>query len=515
MRWSRLGSGIASAAIGLLATSHLAAAQTRSPVCAGTQDRQHDTVIVYQPPSTFTICRGGAAQNDVVAGRPVYFEVARTAGSGMFDFRIHGQATEWTATGLRAWHALVRRVTRALHTMADASEPISSLAIPPETASSSASPLRPVAAARARYLGEVTREYREALMEGRVEAPDLPVAAGAARKWCGELEQAGGLPMGPELHARCSGAELREGVIDHELEAFEEAAGKFDAARTRAREATMTAIARPEDGTAVSDAVKALDAARGAAASTLAAAQVLRSSSAQLGRDVATLRAVVRSQGAVQPGAPTYLATFATPGNAELEIDVSPVDIDSADDDASRNAAGKTTARFPIVGRHYLDLEAGLGFTAGLPQIPTLLTQSGSTTVQGRPVDEFVGLALLELEPARFLWPDQPLAGVLRLPVLGVPFTRDPTQNFFVGAALGWTGVGSITAGPYLLRELTLKEGLTTGQTLPAGTLLEAVAEPVLQVGYFVSASVDLLGLFHVFFPEHAPVIDATTGKEK
>ena len=56
-------------------------------------------------------------------------------------------------------------------------------------------------------------------------------------------------------------------------------------------------------------------------------------------------------------------------------------------------------------------------------------------------------LALVELEPARFLWPDRPLAGLLRFPVLGLPFTRDPTQNFFAGGGLGWTGVGSIVVG--------------------------------------------------------------------
>ena len=59
---------------------------------------------MFEPPSTFTICRGGSEQSDVVTGRPVYFQVTPTAGSSMFDFRVHGQGNAWTHTGLPAWH---------------------------------------------------------------------------------------------------------------------------------------------------------------------------------------------------------------------------------------------------------------------------------------------------------------------------------------------------------------------------------------------------------------------------
>ncbi len=217
----------------------------------------------------------------------------------------------------------------------------------------------------------------------------------------------------------------------------------------------------------------------------------------------------------MRPGVASYLSTYESTGNASLEIDAMPVDIDAAGRAAEDKTAGKTTVRFPVVGRHYFDLEAGVGFTAGQPAIPSVATQSNSATIQGRPVDEFVGLALFELEPARFLWPDRPLAGLLRLPVIGVPFTRDPTQNFFLGAGIGWSGVGSISAGPYLLRELSLKDGYQVGQQLPAGTSFDAATQASLQVGYFVSASVDLVGIFHLFVPVHASSIDAVTGKER
>jgi hypothetical protein len=274
-------------------------------------------------------------------------------------------------------------------------------------------------------------------------------------------------------------------------------------------------VARPEDASAVSEATRALDEARQAADATIVASRALQRSSKALERDVATLRIAIGSIDALRPGVPTYLSTYGVPGNAELEVDATPVDIALVSETAAQKASGETTARFPIVGRHYIDIEVGLGVTAGLPPIPGVATQTSAATLEGKPVDEFVGLALVELEPARFLWPDRPLAGVLRLPVIGVPFTRDPTQNFFVGAGLGWTGIGSLTAGPYLLRELTLRPGYGIDQQLPVGTSLDAATRPALQVGYFVSASVDLLGLFHLFVPGHPASIDAATGKEK
>jgi len=121
----------------------------------------------------------------------------------------------------------------------------------------------------------------------------------------------------------------------------------------------------------------------------------------------------------------------------------------------------------------------------------------------------------VELEPLRFAFPERPLAGLLRLPVVGIPFTRDPTSNFFVGAALGWSGVGSIAVGPYIIRETTLRQGFALNQTLPAGVPFGSVTVAGVHTGYFISASVDLVGLFRLFVPSHSPTLDALTGKEK
>jgi hypothetical protein len=509
--------GLACAALALC-MSRLAFAQQPTTPCSAVREHARDTVIVFQPPSTFTICREGAVEDDVVTGRPVYLQLAASLGWRMFDFRLHGDASEWAPAGLATWEQQARRISSSLFALEHSNESISDLSVPLEpVVGSGSSPLRPVAAARSRYLGVVTPRYREVLQGVRGEAREAPTIASVVRRWCGELESdvATATAMGAELRLRCAGPELGVGSIEGDVEMFEAAATKFDGKRVRAADATVAAIAHPEDPSAVSDASRALDEARQAADATVAASHALQLSCKALEHDVATLRIAIGSVDALRPGVPVYLSTYGAPGNAELQVDATPVDIATVSETATRKSSGKTTARFSIVGRHYIDIEAGLGVTGGLPAIPSIATQASAATIQGKPVDEFVGLALVELEPARFLWPDRPWAGVVRLPVLGVPFTRDPTQNFFVGAGLGWTGVGSITAGPYLLRELSLRSGYSMNEQLPAGTSLDAATRPALQVGYFVSASVDLLGLFHVFVPSHPASIDAATGKER
>jgi len=494
-----------------------AAAQARPSPCASVREHFGDTVVVLEPPSTFTICRGGSEQDDVVTGRPVYFEVTPTPGARMFDFRVHGQTSEWTPTGLSTWQDQATRISDGLRNLEHAGEPISDLTVPLDASVGAGSPLRPLAAARSRYLGDVTPRYLEALHDVRGEARELSVIASVVSRWCVELasQTPSRASVEADLRVRCAAPELREGAVEHDVEAFETEATHFDRERDRARDAMVTAIARPDDAATVNDAVKALDDARRAAAAAVTAAHALRDSSRALARDVAELRVALRSIDAIRPGVPTYLSTYGAAGNAELEIDATPKDIAAAGSGSVHATTGKTTAHFPIVGRHYLDIEVGLGLTGGLPQLPYVESVANVATIQGKPVDQFVGLALVELEPARFLWPDQPMAGIVRLPVLAVPFTRDPTQNFFAGGGIGWTGVGSIVVGPYLLRELTLRSGYSFGDALPAGTTIYAATQPGLRVGTFVSASIDLFGLFHLFLPGRPSVIDAATGKEK
>jgi hypothetical protein len=494
-----------------------ALAQQASSVCDAVREHAHDTVIVFQPPSTFTVCRNGKVETGVVTDRSVYLDLLPSPGPRMFDFRIHGRSSDWTPMGLGAWEALTTRIAAKLRDLDHSGEPIASLVLPLEPPPTGVAPLRPLAAARARYLAEVTPQYLDALHSVYGEARELPVIAGVVRRWCDALgtQAPGALTAEAELRATCSAPELREGAVEQVLKEFEAAVQKGSVERARAREATLAAIEHPEDAKVVAEGVRALDEARVAATAVVVAAHTLRESSATLSRSVGTLRVALRSVDALRPGVPIYLSTYSTPGNAELEIDAVPSDIAAAGTDTAHAATAKATARYPVFGRHYLDIEAGLGWAAGVPNSLYLTTTRGVQVIQTQPVEALVGLALVELEPMRFAWPERPTSGILRFPVVGIPFTRDPTSNFFVGAGVGWTGVGSLSAGPYLIRETMLRQGFTAYQTLPSNVPFNAVTYTGVGVGYFVSASIDLVGLFHLFVPSHAPTIDALTGKEK
>jgi hypothetical protein len=499
-----------------LAAEGRAVAQQPSP-CDAVREHTRDTVIVFQPPSTFTVCRDGSVETGVVTDRSVYLELVPTPGPRMFDFRVHGNSGDWSPAGLGAWEALTSKIAGKLRDLDHSGEPIADLVVPLDSPSASTAPLRPLAAARTRYLADVTPRYLEALHSVRADARELPVVAGVVRRWCSALapQAPGALSAEAEVRALCASPDVREGAVERVLGEFESAADKERAESARARDAALTALAHPDDAKGVADAVHALDDARAAAGAVVAAAHALRESSHVLARDVATLHIALRSLDTIVPGVPTYLSTYATPGNAELEIETSPSDISAVGTDLAHGTRGKATARFPIFGRHYLDIEGGLAWTAGVPQSPYVTTIQGNQVIQSKPVDEFAGLALVELEALRFLWPERPLAGLLRFPVVGIPFTRDPTSNFFVGAGLGWTGVGSVSAGPYLLRETTLRQGFAADQILPAGVPFGATTVAGVRTGYFVAASIDVVGLFHLVVPSHVPTIDASTGKEK
>ncbi len=504
----------ASLAIAWITASAPAFAQPPPSPCAHLTSRRDSTIIAFEPPSTFTICRGGVEESDVVTGRQVYFEVLPTAGANMFEFRLHGRSTEPKPSGLQHWQEQAASIATGLHELDHSSAPISSIAMPTDAAAAAANPLHAVAGARGHYLGIVTPHFLETLDGLRNELEDLSAAAGVTRQWCGSLlGVAVSAALRPELQSRCAMPELASGKVEAVVDAFMKAAAVFDAKRATARDALVVATSTPDDASAGAAAVRALDEARLAAVAVASQARALRPFAVGVSRDAATVRAAISSVNALQPGVPVPLADYDEGGNALLEVDMEPAQISR--EPAHDHDESSATFRFRVVDRHYLDFEAGLGITGGLPAIPTLGLQNGANVLQGKQVDEFLGIALVELEPLRIPWPDAPLSGVVRFPVLGVPLTRDPTQNFFVGGGLGWTGVGSVVAGPYLLRELTLREGFALGQPLPSGTSFESATRPGVQVGYFVSASVDLIGLFHLFLPAHTPTLDAATGREK
>ncbi len=481
-------------------------------VCATVPARYRDrAVIVFQPPSSFIICRGGSAQEDVIAGRPVYLMLSATQHSSTFDFSVHGRAAEPGPSGLGAVHEKAVNVANQLAALADSGATIADMDIPPAPTAT-----RPLVAARMLYLGYVTPRFHATLDAIGSDADTLLKIAGIVSRWCDEAPEQDRPQsrLAERLRTRCADESAREPVVVRAVAAFDHARHRFRALQETARQTLIDSDVDPTNATAATAAIRALDAARAAAMDLLADARTLVPIAKALAGDAVLLRRIVHAAGVLRPREVVYLATYSHAGNAILELDVHPLAVTIAGIDSGQES-GTITHRFAVVDTHYIDVEFGVGVTGGVPPVPNLATANGMTVVQGRPLDEFVALALLELEPLRFFDVDKSWAGLLRLPVLAVPLSRDPTQNFFIGAGIGWTGVGSITAGPYFVRETTLNAGIVEGQPLPVGSSLTGVTHTQLQTGYFISASIDLVGVFHLIVPRHLRTFDAATGAEK
>jgi hypothetical protein len=126
--------------------------------------------------------------------------------------------------------------------------------------------MRGLAAARTQYLGVVTPQFIAALDAVQGELGELPSIAQIARSWCGDLRAVSvSAAYRAELHAHCGGPELASSASDAVVEALLKAAAAFDAKRAVARESLVTAMANPDDASAVARAASALDDARGAA----------------------------------------------------------------------------------------------------------------------------------------------------------------------------------------------------------------------------------------------------------
>jgi hypothetical protein len=506
---------VAGASVCAAALLLAAPARAESP-CAVIARQTDATVIAFEPPGTFTICRGGHVESDVVTGRPVYVELVAGAGEGLMRFRVHGHATQIEPTGLLGAAQRLGAFASDLRALASSAQTIAEASGPP----ASGPPPGIVEQARALYLGVATPRFHDGIAQVGEQIEQLGSDADVVARWCRE-PTAAPPALASELRARCSEAGLAPAAVRRQAVELLAAIGAYQATRDAAREALVAARARLDEGSAQIKAVALLDDARSKASGVVDRARRLAPVAAGLASTVWLVREAVRSTGTLRAGVPYALTRYSRSGIASLEIDSGPIELsqEAPEGPAKAQSAAESTQtfRFPVISVHYLDLEAGIAAIAGAPQVPTLNSQN---VIEGKSLDQFVGLALVEIEPARWLWPDRPLAGVLRFPVIGIPFTRDPTQNFFGGIGLGWTGVGSISAGPYLLRELSLQNGASIGSTVTpasgqtAAQAFAALTGPQLQVGYFVSASIDLIGLFHVFVPVHEPVLDATTGAE-
>ncbi|MHB1843305.1 MAG: hypothetical protein ACYCWW_00540 [Deltaproteobacteria bacterium] len=475
-------------------------------LCGEVRAKEGATVIAFSPPSRFEICRDGEPQDDVVAGRPVYLELVPSAPRPPIAYRIPERPTSARPPGLRRWKRSAASLARALHALSHSGQPLSELA---SVGPGHDAAVR-VQAVRASYRAVVTPAFHAALGEVSHRLSSLSELGDLLSSWCGrvakEPDETGA--EGPFLASCAAG---HAGGARGLVERLRGESSTFEERRAQARALLLAFAQEPSEGNAAG-AIDAVNQALGAATTLVSEAAAATATVEGIERDAGALGLAVESLDALRPGMPVFLARYGIGGNALLQLEARPATPPPPGEDGAgppEADVGVVSYRFTVIDPSYFDVTAGLGYTAGLPPLPSL---GAGNVIDKREVDQFVGLLLAELEPAKLLWPDRALASLLRFPVIGVPVTRDPTKNFFAGAGLGWDGVASIDFGPYLLREATLDGGYAFGQTAPANSSLVGITHPSLQVGYFVSANVDLVGLFHLLVHERPVTLDAATG---
>jgi hypothetical protein len=98
-----------------------------------------------------------------------------------------------------------------------------------------------------------------------------------------------------------------------------------------------------------------------------------------------------------------------------------------------------------------------------------------------------------------------------------VPFTLNPLTNYFIGGGIGWNNVGSINVGAHVAVTTIPNSDTPYGTQFDTSPILldHLTQTGPLSAGYFVSASLDVLGIIHLFFEQRQPVVeDAFTNVE-
>ncbi|HUB09765.1 MAG TPA: hypothetical protein VMB50_22360 [Myxococcales bacterium] len=167
--------------------------------------------------------------------------------------------------------------------------------------------------------------------------------------------------------------------------------------------------------------------------------------------------------------------------------------------------------RFQPASRNYVEIGLAVMFSSGLPDHPTLAGQLGHQQLVQSRTTGFNGGVLASLEPLEFTTIADPWAELLHFPTIIIPFTVDPTRNYFIGAGVGIFDVASIDVGVHLA--LTTQPAYATGNyygetfnTSPIDLDHLTQAGP-LAGGWFLSLSVDLVGVVHLIVDQLKPTV--------
>ena len=387
--------------------------------------------------------------------------------------------------------------------------------------------LQKAEAARAKYLAIATAQFDDAVRGLRPLLRQVAVGARESGLVCRVLE-ASPLegPVRESIERKCAGGGPGAKLLA-ELKPFEDDLESFLAARKQAREAVLdlglTPINASQQDAAAKRAAAALDAGREAADALVHRAGLSAKQVAAFGAELSFLRMAVTAPRALREGQRIVLGRFPAPavfGTADIyEVSVSreinPFFGELGNDEGGKALGSELLAdRFQPVPRHYLDLELGLVFSVGLPQHPIIAGPSANPVLKSAQTGGAAGAVVVSLEPLRFINQENPLAGILRFPLVAIPFTLDPLSNFMVGAGLGWEDIGSIDFGAHLAFVRIPGPGYDYGSPVAPNTGFRQVTEAgPLAAGFFFGLSVDPLGLIHRLFELRAPAVrEALTG---
>ncbi|HUB09363.1 MAG TPA: hypothetical protein VMB50_20330 [Myxococcales bacterium] len=535
----------------LTAASALVLSQTAPDPCEATAGH-HGYTLLLQENGHFVHCRGGeTTEEEPVSHEKVVLQLPAEGPDHPFRYRLfdpaHPEAGHHNPL-LRPQIRTAEEFQTELQNLANAPESLGEtlqrMEPPPGEPPAPEGPkagqgpagadLADVLAARAaqaKYLGYATEAFVQAVHALRRDFGPLGEASAAVDMVC--QTSAGNVRAG-ELRDRIeklcqSGPGAR---LMAELAPFQAMLEAYVAARHAARDADLELGLAPSDPAAqeaaARNATQKIGAATDLARKLAADAHTLAARVEGFIRDARVLRAAV-SLPASETGQRLLLGhfsangLFSAPDIYQVHVLKRPSRFLQADEppqtEAEKAAEREILVdRFQPTPRNYVDIGLAVMYSAGLPDHPELAGQLGHQQLVASATAGFNGGVLFSLEPLEFTTIAEPWAELLHFPTLIVPFTLDPTKNYFIGAGVGIFDVASIDVGVHLA--LTTQPAYSTGnyygETFSTSPIeFDHVTQPgPLAGGWFVSLSVDLVGVVHLIVDQLQPsVVDVGTSE--
>ena len=374
-------------------------------------------------------------------------------------------------------------------------------------------------AAKAKYLAVATPAFVDAvrrlqrdlgLMEGLTEQVERAckargsAVAESARTIVAQRCSSGG-----------SGATIGEALrpIRADLERFLEA-------RKVARDALFDASLAPTSSSEADDAAakarEALGQATTKAEALVASAAGAAGAAQKFALDLRILEAAFDLPAESESGQRLLLGRFPAsglfhaPDIYQVQLAKEPSPLYDLTDQAARPppAPDLIVDRFQPERRDWFDLGIALMYSGGLPDHPALVGRLGQQQLTEQGTAGVSGGVLASLEPISIFCPGSAWAPIIRFPTIIVPFTLNPLTNYFIGGGIGLKEIGAINAGAHIALTRSPAPGDLYGTQFTSPVYLDHVTMASgLAAGYFVSVSLDLLGLARLIVGEERPEV--------